>query len=115
MDNLGSVVMMVVMLAVLVVVIASFWIVFTKASQPGWASIVPIYNIIILLKIANKPLWWILLWIIPVVNFVVSILVAIAVAKNFGKTASFGIGLAILPFICFPILAWGDAQYAPQA
>ena len=104
-----------VILAIVVLIVASFWIVFTKASQPGWASIVPIYNVIVLLKIANKPWWWVLLWLIPLVNIVIGILVSIAVANNFGKTAGFGIGLAFLPFIFYPILAWGDAQYTPQA
>jgi len=105
----------VVTLAIVGLIIASFWIVFTKADQPGWAVIVPIYNVIILLKIANKPLWWILLLLIPLVNIAIGILVAIAVAKNFGKSAGFGIGLVFLPFIFYPVLAWGDAQYTPQS
>jgi len=104
----------VVILVSVVLVIASFWVVFTKASQPGWAAIVPIYNLVVLLKIANKPLWWILLMLIPLVNLIISIVVSIAVAKNFGKTTIFGLGLAIVPFICYPILAWGDAEYAPE-
>ena len=99
-------------LAIVILVIASFWVVFTKAGQPGWASIVPIYNLIILLTIARKPLWWILLMLIPLVNFVIAIIVAIEIAKNFGKSSGFGIGLAFLPFIFYPILAWSDAQYA---
>ena len=102
-------------LAVVVLIIASFWIVFTKAGQPGWACIVPIYNIIILLQIARKPLWWIILMLIPLVNIVIGILVVIEIAKNFGKSAGFGIGLLFLPFIFYPILAWGDARYQPQA
>jgi Family of unknown function (DUF5684) len=106
---------MFVWLAIIVVVIASFWVVFTKAGQPGWASIVPIYNLIILLQIAGKPLWWILLLLLPLVNIVIGILVAIEVAKNFGKSAGFGIGLLLLPFIFYPILAWGDARYQSQA
>ena len=103
------------MLAILVLMIASFWVVVTKASQPGWASIVPIYNIIVLLKIANKPWWWVLLYLIPLVGLIITIVVSIAVAKNFGKTAGFGIGLTFLPFIFYPVLAWGDAQYTAQA
>lgn len=99
-------------LAFVVVIIASFWVVFTKAGQPGWAAIVPIYNLIVLLTIARKPLWWILLLFIPLVNLVIGIVIAIEVAKNFGKSSGFGIGLALLPFIFYPILAWGDAQYA---
>ncbi|MBI2819763.1 MAG: signal peptidase I [Acidobacteria bacterium] len=101
-------------LACIVLIIASFWVVFIKAGKPGWACIVPIYNLIVLLEIAGKPLWWILLMLIPLVNIVIAILVAIAVAKNFGKSAGFGIGLAFLPFIFYPVLAWGDSQYQPQ-
>jgi len=102
-------------LAVVVLIIASFWIVFTKAGKPGWACIVPIYNIIILLEIAGKPLWWIILMLIPLVNIVIGFLVVIEIAKNFGKSTGFGIGLLFLPFIFYPILAWGDARYQPQA
>ena len=100
--------------AFFVLIIASFWIVFTKAGKPGWACIVPIYNLIVLLEIAGKPLWWIQLMLIPLVNIVIAIMVAIAVAKNFGKSDGFGIGLVLLPFIFYPVLAWGDAQYQPQ-
>jgi len=98
-----------------VLIIASFWVVFTKAGQPGWACIVPFYNIIVLLQIAGKPVWWILLLMIPIVNIVIAIMVAIAVATNFGKSDGFGIGLALLPMFFYPMLAWGDAQYRPVA
>src|SRR3990172_4051958 len=94
-------------IALVVLMIGSVWKVFTKAGKPGWACIVPIYNVIVLLEIAGKPLWWIILMIIPLVNIVIAILLAIEVAKNFGKTAGFGIGLALLPFIFYPMLAWG--------
>ncbi|MSO18904.1 MAG: signal peptidase I [Acidobacteria bacterium] len=99
----------VVMVALFVLIIASFWVVFTKAGQPGWASIVPIYNIIVLLQIAGKPTWWILLMLLPLVNIVIGIMMAIA--KNFGKSDGFGIGLLLLPMIFYPMLAWGDARY----
>ena len=95
--------------------IASLWKIFTKAGQPGWASIIPIYNVIVLLKIAGKPLWYIILLIIPLVNIVVGILVLIELAKNFGKGVGFAIGLILLPIIFYPILAFGDAKYAPSA
>jgi Family of unknown function (DUF5684) len=110
----ASILFVVFWLAVVVAVIASMWIVFTKAGKPGWACIVPIYNFIILLEIARKPLWWIILMLIPLVNIVIGILVVIEIAKNFGKSAGFGIGLLLLPFIFYPMLAWGDAQYQPQ-
>lgn len=98
-------------LAILVLVIAGMWKVFVKAGKPGWACLIPIYNVIVLLEIAGKPLWWIILFFIPLVNFVVLILVSIAVAEKFGKGAGFGLGLAFLPMIFFPVLGFGDAHY----
>ena len=104
-----------VMLACAVIMIASMWKVFTKAGQPGWAAIVPVYNLIVLLQIVGKPLWWILLMLIPLVNFVIVILVYIDLAKSFGKSTGFGIGLVFLSFIFFPILGFGDARYIGPA
>jgi hypothetical protein len=104
----------IVWLAVVVFMIAAWWKVFTKAGKPGWAAIVPIYNIIVVLEIAGKPLWWILLMLIPLVNIVVGIVVYVAFARNFGKDVGFALGLIFLGFIFFPILAWGDAEYKPQ-
>ncbi len=98
-------------LAVMVLVIAGMWKTFVKAGKPGWACLIPIYNVIVLLEIAGKELWWIILFFIPVVNFVILILVSIAVAEKFGKGAGFGLGLAFLPMIFFPVLGFGDAQY----
>lgn len=102
-------------LAIAVFVVASVWRVFTKAGKPGWASIIPIYNTIVMLQIAGRPVWWILLCLIPLVNIVIWIIIMIDVAKSFGQGAGFGIGLALLGFIFFPILAWGDAQYLGPA
>ena len=103
----------VVWLALLVVVIAGIWKVFQKAGKPGWAAIVPIYNVIVLLEVAGKPIWWVLLYFIPCVNIIVIIVVSIAVAKNFGQGAGFGVGLALLGFVFYPILGFGDARYQP--
>jgi hypothetical protein len=97
-------------LAIGVLILASWWKVFEKAGEPGWAAIIPIYNIITLLKIAGKPIWWIILFIIPVVNFVIEILIFIGIAKRFGKGAGFGLGLLFLAPIFWPLLAFGDAK-----
>ncbi len=99
------------MLAFAVLMIVSVWKVFTKAGKPGWAAIVPIYNIIVMLEIVGKPLGWIVLLLIPLVNFIAGILVSIALAEKFGKSTGFGLGLAFLGFIFFPILAFGDARF----
>lgn len=103
---------MIVYLILIVLTIAGMWKVFEKAGEPGWAAIIPIYNIIILLKIAGKPMWWIILFLIPLVNFIAIIMVSIAVAERFGKGAGFGLGLAFLPFIFYPLLGFGDGRYS---
>jgi len=100
-----------ILLAAMVFLIASFWKVFTKAGQPGWASIIPIYNAIVWLRIAGRPGWWFILLLIPIVGFVIAIVVSIDFAKKFGKGAGFAMGLVFLGFIFYPILAWGSAQY----
>ena len=105
-------VFMIVWLVVLVAVIAGMWKMFEKAGKPGWAAIVPVYNIIVLLEIVGRPLWWIVLFLIPCVSIVAWIIIAIDVAKAFGKDAAFGIGIALLGFIFIPMLGFGDARYA---
>lgn len=98
-------------LALTLVVLASLWKVFTKAGEPGWAAIVPIYNVFVLAKIAGKEMWWGILLLIPCVGIVVSFILSIALAEKFGKGAGFGVGLALLPFIFYPILGFGSAEY----
>src|SRR5579864_1258738 len=115
MAALFSGVFMLVWLAIVVVMIASMWKVFAKAGQPGWAAIVPIYNAIVLLQITGRPLWWIVLFMIPLVNLVVGILVAIDLAKSFGQSTGFAFGLIFLGFIFFPILGFGSARYIGPA
>lgn len=91
--------------------IVAQWIVYQKAGKPGWACIIPIYNFIVLLEIVGKPWWWLLLMLIPVVNIVLVIIVYHNLSLSFGKTAGFTVGLVLLSFIFFPILAFGDAKY----
>jgi hypothetical protein len=97
------------------ILIIALWKVFTKAGQPGWACLIPIYNIYILCKIAGKPGWWVILFLIPIVNLIISIILSIAVANSFGKSALFGIGLAFLPYIFYLILGFGSAKYLGPA
>ena len=104
-------------LVVLVLVIAGMWKVFEKAGKPGWAAIIPIYNLIILLEIVGKPMWWIVLLLIPIVNLVILIMISMDLAVCFGKSKGWGFGLlCILPFVGYPLLGFGDATYsAPDA
>jgi hypothetical protein len=102
-------------LLVALLIIVAMWKVFTKAGQPGWASIIPIYNLYIWCKIVGRPWWWILLMLIPFVNFIIAIILCIDLAKSFGKGVGFGLGLALLGFIFWPILGFGSAQYQGPA
>ncbi len=108
---MGGFIIFVIELAIVVLAIAGMWKSFEKAGKPGWAAIIPIYNLVVILEIAGKPLWWIILCLIPIVNIVIIILIMIAFAEKFGKSAGFGVGLAFLGFIFFPMLGFGDAQY----
>lgn len=114
---IGGTMMMIVWLVVLVVLLIGLWKVFEKAGQPGWACIVPIYNLYILMKIAGKPGWWLILYCIPIVNIVIGIIVAIAIAKSFGRSPAFGVFLLFfLSIIGYLILGFGNDRYlGPQA
>ncbi len=98
-------------LAIVVVVIAGMWKVFTKAGQPGWGVLIPIYNLYLLTQIAGRPGWWVILMLIPLVNFIIAIFLSLDIARKFGKGAGFGIGLLLLGAIFYPILGFGDATY----
>ncbi|MBL7124092.1 MAG: signal peptidase I [Actinobacteria bacterium] len=111
----GGAFAIIVYIAVVVLMIASQWKIFTKAGKPGWASLVPIYNIIVLLEVTRQPLWMIFLLIIPIANIVVMIIVAIELSKSFGKSGGFAAGLILLPIIFYPILAFGSAKYQETA
>lgn len=98
-------------IALVVLFIVAFWKVFEKAGQPGWAAIIPIYNVYILCKIGGKPGWWVILLCIPLVNVIFAIWLTNMVSKSFGKDEGFTVGLLLLGFIFYPILAFGDAKY----
>ncbi len=102
-------------LAFTILMIAACWKIFTKAGQPGWAAIIPIYNWYILCKIVGRPGWWVILLLIPLVNFIIGIILCIDLAKSFGKGVGFAIGLILLGVIFFPILGFGSAQYQGPA
>lgn len=98
-------------IGIVFLVIASMWKIFEKAGQPGWAAIIPIYNCIILLKIVGKPTWWVILFLIPFVNYVFIIWTYNMLSKSFGKDEGFTVGLLLLGIVFFPILAFSDIRY----
>ncbi len=97
--------------AMIFVMIAAQWKVFTKAGQPGWACLIPILNFLVILKLVKRPMWWILLLLIPLVNVVTLVIVLVDLAKAFGKGIGFAIGLIILGPIFYLILGFGSATY----
>jgi len=102
-------------IAAIVAFIAGLWMVFTKAGEDGWKSIIPIWNVLILLKIVGREWWWIILMLIPIVGFIVWIIVALDLAKSYGRGTGFGIGLIIFPYIWTIILGFGSDTYKGPA
>ena len=96
---------------VLALVVVSNWVIFSKAGEAGWKSIVPIYNLLVLARICGRPMWWGLLLMVPFVNLVVAVVMSLDLARNFGKGAGFGWGIALLGPVFYPLLAFGDNRY----
>lgn len=103
---------LVIELGIFAVMIAGMWKLFVKAGQPGWAAIVPIYNTYVMTQIVGRPILWFILTFVPCVNFVAMVLIMIDLAKSFGKSTGYAIGMILLPFVFIPMLGFGDAQYS---
>ena len=94
-------------MALSILMIISLWKIFKKAGKPGWASIIPIYNIYIMCEIAEKEWWYVLLSCVPFANIYAMIVLYNGMAKRFGKSGGFVAGMILLPVIFFPMLAFG--------
>ena len=101
--------------AFIIAVIAGWWMMFEKAGEAGWKSLIPIYNIIVLLKIVGREWWWVLLMLIPFVGLIIWIIVALDLAKVFGRGTGFAIGLIFLTPIFALILGFGSDTYKGPA
>ena len=95
--------------------IIGFWAIFHKAGRHGWAAIIPIYNLYTTCKVAGRPGWWWILFLIPLVNIVTLFVVYHGVAKNFGKGTLYGILLVLFtPIVCL-VLGLGSSTYVGEA
>ena len=111
-DALALFTLFVCLLALAVFYFFCWWRIYTKAGKPGWAIFIPIYNILVLLEIVQRPWWWLLLTLfVPFAKIVLCLAVIFDLAKVFGKDNLFGTGLFLLAPIFFPILALDDAKY----
>jgi len=102
-------------IAFAILVIAAYWKIFVKAGQPGWASIIPIYNLFVLLKVVGRPWWWLLLMLVPFLNIVIMVIVLNDLSKAFGHGVGFTLGLIFLNVIFFLILGFGGDKYVGPA
>lgn len=103
---------MVIYVIIGVLMLVSMWKIFTKAGKPGWAAIIPIYNIIVLLQIVELPVWYIVLFFVPIANIYAMFKIYIELAHKFGKSTGFGVATVFFSVICMPILAFSkDAVY----
>lgn len=112
-ESLGAVfgVMGLLYLALIIFFIAVYWKIFTKAGKAGWLAIIPIVNLYCMIKIAKLPGWLIFLYLIPVVNVIVSLVVIIKLCEAFGKSVLFGVLTIFFGMITLPILAFGSSEY----
>lgn len=101
--------------AVIVFYLAAYWRIFSKAGKPGWACIIPIYNIIVLLQVVGRPVWWFLLFLIPVVDIIILFIILHDLSKSYGHDIGFTLGLIFLGFIFIPVLAFGSSRYVGPA
>jgi len=106
-----GIVVLVFFLAIGIASLAGWWKIFTKAEEPGWGAIIPIYNIYLMCKVAKRPAWWTVLFFIPLVNIAISAIVMIDIARAFRRTVGFGIGLWLLSFVFAPMLGFGADEY----
>lgn len=109
--GIGTIIYMVILLAIAVISLISMWKIFAKAGEAGWKALIPIYNMYILFQITWGKGIYFLLMLIPLANFIILIITYVKLANAFGKSGAFAVGLVFLPAIFMPILAFGSAEY----
>jgi hypothetical protein len=87
------------------------WGLVTKAGEPGWAALVPGYNLFLLLRISGITVYWGLLFLMPALNMGLWFVVCDQLALKFGRGIGTSLGLMCLGFVFFPLLGFGSAKY----
>jgi Family of unknown function (DUF5684) len=114
-DPLITILILAVELIAAVMSVMVMWTIYERAGQPGWASLVPIYNMIVLMNVAGRPAWWFLLMGIPIVNLVIWFMICMDLAVAFDRGIPFAAGLFLVPFVFFPLMAFGEPDYVGPA
>ena len=97
------------------IAVIPYWVILTKAGRPGWPALIPIYSTFVLLKVVGRPGWWLLLFLVPLLGFVILIIFMNDLSKSFGHGVGFTLGLIFLSLIFFYILAFGSSTYRGPA
>lgn len=115
--GMGTTIFMLLYFAAIILILVAIWKIFVKAKRPGWAIIIPIYNLYVLLKIVGRPGWWVILYFIPLVNLIIHLIVSLDLAKAFGRSGIFGFFFVwLFAPIGYLILGFGGSKYqAPTA
>jgi Family of unknown function (DUF5684) len=111
--EVGAILLYIVLVYAIAVI--PYWVIFTKAGQPGWPALIPIYSTYILLKVIGRPGLWLLLFLVPLLNIVIAIIVLNDLSKSFGHGVGFTLGLLFLSLIFLYILAFGSSTYRGPA
>ena len=98
-------------LAIFALMAVSVWKIYEKAGQPGWAALVPFYNVVVWLQLVGKPVWYLALMFVPLANLYVAFGLPFWMSRCFGKSTGFAMGLIFLPFVFYPMLALDESRY----
>jgi hypothetical protein len=112
-ENAASPILLALALLAALASLAGSWRIYEKAGEPGWAALVPIYNLFVLLRIIGAPAWWIILLLVPGVNLLASALCTWRLARVFGYGVLGFLALALIPVVMVPALGFGAARYRP--
>ena len=104
-------IMLLIYLAVIIATVVAVWRIYKKANRPGWAAIVPFYNMYTLYDIVWGSGIKFLLLLIPIYNIILTIQTNLRLAKSFGKSTGFGIGLILIPPVFLMMLGFGKAEF----
>ena len=111
--------MIIFILIICVISVIATWKIFVKAGKPGWAAIIPFYNTYVLFELVGMKGWYVFLAFIPFVGSIIlavmNIIANVKLAKCFGKSDGFAVGLVLLNIIFLPILAFDDSTYEAPA